>query len=278
MLCDLHTHSVFSDGTWTPEELVEEAERIGLAAIALTDHNTVAGLPRFLRAAQGKAVEAVPGVEFSTDYRGIDLHIVALDVCPAQFERVTALMEEGVRAKQASNLDLAQGLCRAGYPVDYAAICSAVPGGQPNRAHFAAALVEQGCFPDRQAAFRTVLDPSFGLYHPPKRPDVFEIIRFIRSIGAVSVMAHPFLKLDETGVREFLRQALPAGLDAMETRYVSFDEKTTALAIRIAGESGLRQSGGSDFHGANKPGISIGTGLGGLRVPAEFLPLLRRPR
>ena len=91
-------------------------------------------------------------------------------------------------------------------------------------------------------------------------------------------MAHPFLRLDEAGVREFLTRAVPAGLDAMETRYVSFDEETTRLAVRIASEFGLRQSGGSDFHGSNKPGISIGTGRGRLRVPAAFLPELRSPR
>ena len=76
-LCDLHTHSVFSDGPWTPEELILEAEKIGLFAIALTDHNTVDGLPAFLHAAEGRHLEAVPGVEFSTEYLGMDIHLVA---------------------------------------------------------------------------------------------------------------------------------------------------------------------------------------------------------
>ena len=118
-ICDLHTHSVFSDGTYTPEQLVKEAEAIGLSAIALTDHNTVAGLPRFLAAARGTPVEAVAGIEFSTDYRGIDLHIVALDVPVSRFEQVTARMEEGVRQKDASNAALCQALTAAGYPLDY---------------------------------------------------------------------------------------------------------------------------------------------------------------
>ena len=275
MNCDLHTHSIFSDGTWTPEELVAEAERQGLSAVALTDHNTVAGLPRFLNAARGKQVEAVPGVEFSTDYLDLDLHIVALDVRARAYDQVTALMEAGNRAKEESNLDLCEGLRKAGYPLDYPAIRDATPNQQVNRAHIARAMVDLGYFPDKDVAFATVLDPRNGIYHPPKRPGSFEMIRFIRSIGAIPVMAHPFLKLDEAGVREFLRQAVPAGLIGMECNYVSFTPEQTALALRLCGEFGILPSGGSDFHGTNKPGISLGTGKGTLAVPAEYLPALR---
>lgn len=278
MNCDLHTHSVFSDGTWTPEELVAEAERQGLSAIALTDHNTVAGLPRFLKAAEGKSVEAVPGVEFSTDYLDLDLHIVALDVGEAAYDRVIALMAESNRAKEESNIELCEGLRKAGYPLDYPAIRDATPNRQVNRAHIARAMVDLGYFPDSQTAFATVLAPDYGIYHPPKRPSSFEMIRFIRSIGAIPVLAHPFLKLSEAGVREFLRQTVPAGLIGMECNYVSFTPEQTALAHRLCDEFGILPSGGSDFHGSNKPGVFIGTGRGNLAVPAEFLPALRNRR
>ena len=278
MNCDLHTHSVFSDGTWTPEELVAEAERQGLSAIALTDHNTVAGLPRFLKAARGKSVEAVPGVEFSTDYLELDLHIVALDVPESAYDRITALMAESNRAKEESNLDLCAGLARIGYPLDYPAIRDATPNQQVNRAHIARAMVDLGYFPNKDVAFATVLDPGYGLYHPPKRPGSFEMIRFIRSVGAIPVMAHPFLKLSESGVRDFLRQAVPAGLIGMECDYVSFSPEQRALAHSLCREFGILPSGGSDFHGSNKPGISIGTGRGDLAVPARYLTALRSRR
>ena len=87
--CDLHTHSVYSDGTWTPAQLIDEAERLGLSAIALTDHNTVAGLPDFLKAAEGKSVEAVPGIEFSTDYGEHDVHILGLFIRPEHYGPIT---------------------------------------------------------------------------------------------------------------------------------------------------------------------------------------------
>ena len=276
--CDLHTHSVFSDGTWTPTELVREAGRIGLGAIALTDHNTVAGLPEFLAAAEGTSVEAVPGIEFSTDYEGIDLHIVGLWIPAQAYGRVTELMEEGVRAKEESNLDLCANLAKAGYTVDYPAIRDATPNGQVNRALIAQALVDGGAVSSVKEAFAKLLDPKFGFYHPPKRPDVFDIIALIKSIGAVAVMAHPYLKLDAAGVRRFLDRACPCGLDAMETNYSTFDDATTRTAIETARDYGLLRSGGSDFHGTVKPDISLGTGRGGLEVPMEFAEELRQRR
>lgn len=274
--CDLHVHSIYSDGTWTPTELIREARRIGLSALALTDHNTVAGVPEFLRAARGGQVEAIPGIEFSTDYRGMDLHIVALYVPEAAFPAVEALMEEGKREKERSNLRLIENLARAGYDLDYEAIRSQTPGGQVNRAHIAAAMVEKGWVSTIPQAFAEFLDPGCGYYIPSRRPDTFEILDFIRSIGAVSVLAHPFLKLDEAGVRTFLDRAVEHGLDAMETVYVSFDRQTTALAMDLAREYGLLMSGGSDFHADNKPGIFIGTGRGELAVPDAFYRAIRQ--
>ena len=274
-ICDLHCHSVFSDGTWTPEELVREGIRIGLSALALTDHNTVDGLTRFMQAAEGTGLEAIPGVEFSTDYLGMDLHIVALYVMPAHFAQVTALMEEGRRQKDASNRALTEKLGRLGFAIDYDAIRNATPGGQVNRAHIARLMVDRGWVSNMQQAFQEYLEPQCGLYVPPKRPGSMEMIRFIRSIGAVPVMAHPFLKLDENQLRVFLNQAVPAGLLGMETEYVSFDENTTALAKQIAAQYGLQESGGSDFHGSNKPGISLGIGRGNLQIPIAFRDQLR---
>lgn len=277
-LCDLHAHSVYSDGTYTPAQLIAEARRIGLSALALTDHNTAAGLPEFLRAAEGSGVEAVPGVEFSTDYAGMDLHVVGLFVMPEFFPQVTALMEEGVRRKEQSNLRLMEALKKAGCPLDYEAIRSATPNGQVNRAHIGRAMLEAGYVCSVQEAFQRYLEPKCGLYTPPKRPDTFTVIRFIRSIGAVPVLAHPFLKLKEPELRVLLEQAVPAGLQAMETLYATFDEETTRLAVRIAREYGLLQSGGSDFHGSNKPDLRLGTGKGNLRVPLAFLEGLRQAR
>ena len=270
-LCDLHTHSVYSDGTCTPAELIAGAKKAGLAAIALTDHNTVAGLPGFLLAAENSGVEAVPGVEISTDYGDIELHILALFVKPEHYGPITQLMDDMLRRKEDSNINLVAALNTAGYSLDYDAIRGRTPNGQVNRAHIAAELYRLGYVESVQDAFKKLLSPKRGLYAPPKRISSYEAIRFIKSLGAVAVLAHPFLNLDESGLRGFLPEAVKAGLDGMETAYSKYSPEATALAQAIAAEFGLKNSGGSDFHGGNKPDISIGTGRGDLAIPMEWL-------
>lgn len=275
MLCDMHTHSTYSDGTYSPARLVDEAERIGLSAIALCDHNTVAGLPEFVAAARGREVEAVPGIEFSTGYQDRELHILALFVEPEYYGVITDIMEDWKKRKEQSNIDLVAALNRAGYDLSYEAI-KAKGNGYINRAHIAAALTEKGYTVSVQEAFRKLLNPAQGFYRPPERLDVFRIIRFIVSIGAVPVLAHPFLNLDEAGLRGFLPVAKQCGLAGIEVLYPKFSPEETALAEVLAEEFGLLKSGGSDFHGANKPDIFLGTGRGTLAVPEKFLTELRK--
>ena len=273
--CDLHVHSNYSDGTCDPAELITLAEGAGLSALALCDHNTVAGLPSFLAAAEGSAVEAVPGIEFSTDYRGTELHILGLFIRPEYYAPITAMMADYHRRKEQSNIDLVENLSRAGYAIDYAAIKASTADGFVNRAIIAAALMEKGYVDSIQTAFKTLLKPSHGYYNPPKRPDAYETIRFIKSIGAAAVLAHPFLNLDEASLRVFLPAAKAAGLDGMEVLYSKFDAETTALAGGLAEEFSLLKSGGSDFHGTNKPDIAVGTGRGDLRIPTDWLKNLK---
>ena len=280
-MIDLHTHTHFSDGTYSPAELIDEAERVGLSAIALCDHNTVRGLDEFLAAAQGRNIEAVPGIEFSTDYvlpegKTIELHLLALFIRSEHHEAINALVAQMAENKQKSNRALIKELQRHGYDITYDEVC-AEANGNVNRAHVAAVMTRKGYTPTIQEAFAMLLNPENGLYQPPARLPVFETIKFIRSIGAVPVLAHPFLpfKDNEAGLRAFLDQAIPCGLVGMETLYSTYDEKTTALSRAIAHEYGLCESGGSDFHGERKPDIALGTGKGNLAIPYEFLERLK---
>jgi predicted metal-dependent phosphoesterase TrpH len=268
--CDLHNHSVFSDGTETPTQLLDRAEALGLAAIALTDHNTVAGLPEFLAAAEGRSVWAIPGTEFSTDWHGTELHILGLFLKPEHFSGITELLEDYTRRKDQSNVELVERLNKAGYAISYEKIKAATPNGQVNRALIAAELMAAGCVPTIQAAFDNLLQPKHGYFVPPTRPEPCEIIRLIKSMGAVAVLAHPFLNLKEDALRVFLSEAAPAGLDAMEIRYSTYDAETTRKAAVIAAEYGLLPSGGSDYHGGNKPHIAMGSGTGELSIPVVW--------
>lgn len=273
--CDLHTHSAYSDGTFLPAELIAEAEKIGLGAVALTDHNTVAGLPQFFAAAKGKAVEAVGGVELSTDYGEVELHIVGLFIKEEHFDKISALVAELDKRKEESNVKLCAGLRKEGYDVDLDEIKKKTPNGHINRAHIASALLEKGYVQSIPQAFEKLLSKTYGLFEQPKRLDVFETIAFLKEIGCVSVLAHPFQELDEEALRGFLVKAKRYGLDGMETEYSKYDAETVQKAKAIALEFGIKESGGSDFHGGRRPGIDLGVGRGNLRVSKTFLEALR---
>ena len=278
-LCDLHSHSTYSDGTFSPAQLIAAAEETGLSALALTDHNTVAGLPPFLAAAATANVEAVSGIEFSTDYLDKELHIVTLFVQPAHYAAITELTDEMNKRKQQSNLELIDCLNRAGYKISYERIKASMPEGEPNRALIAAELTRMGYTASHKEAFTTLLGKKCGYYQAPKRVDVFELINFARSMGLVPVLAHPFLSIKETNDLEvFLKKAVDCGLQGIETNYSTFTKNETKVLEEMADHFGLAQSGGSDFHGENKPDIRLGIGKGDLRVPYAFLEDLRSRR
>lgn len=273
--CDLHTHSVFSDGTYTPAELIRSAVSLGLSALALTDHNTVDGLPDFLAAADGAPIEAIPGSEFSVDYEGKELHLLGLFIAPAHFGEISRLMTEYLRRKEESNIALVDALNKAGYALDYAAIKGNTPNGVVNRALIGAELTRLGYTESIQQAFSTLLSKKGGYYTEPKRPSVFDMIGFIRDIGAVPVLAHPFLNLPEDRLTAFLPEAKKAGLVGMECYYSKYSDDTTATSLRLAEKFGLKVSGGSDFHGDNKPDIALGCGRGNLQIPCSLVDPLR---
>ena len=268
--CDLHTHSIFSDGTSTPEEIVDGAAALGLSAVALCDHNTVDGLSRFLAAAEGRDIDAVAGAEFSVDYKGKELHLLGLRIPPARFGEVSRLMLEVGRRKEESNRDLIGALAGIGFLIDYEALRRTTPSGKLNRAHIAAELTRKGYTPSIRAAFNTVLSKSAGFYREPERLQVWEMLDFLSSIGAVPVLAHPLLNLSEEELFEFLPAAKERGLVGMECLYSTYSSGETALSLELAERFGLKPSGGSDFHGANKPDIQLGRGRGGLAVPGEW--------
>lgn len=280
MLCDLHNHSSCSDGTFTPAQVAAEAKRVGLSAAALTDHNTIAGLQEFVTAAHELGVEPVPGVEISTEYtidgKAREFHVLALFLNPDNTERMEAMLGEVRRRSDGSKRELVDRLRAGGYNIPtYEDICAQAGGVSINRAHVAAHLIRLGYAADRDDVFNNILDEKSGYFKPSKRLDTLEVIGAIRDMGAVSVLAHPLLKLDARRLDGFLAQASSSGLDAMEVYYSEYDERKTAQALQLAERYGLACSGGSDFHAANKPHISMGSGRGDLAVPYEWYEKLK---
>lgn len=280
MLCDLHNHSRCSDGTLSPAQLATEAARAGLGAAALTDHNTTAGLCEFVRAARELGVEPVPGVEISTEYpidgKAKEFHVLALFLDENSAEKLEPMLAEVRRRSDSSKRGLVDRLRAGGYNVPtYDEIRAQAGGVSINRAHVAAHMVKLGYAADRREVFDGILNERAGFYRPAERFDSLEVIRTIKDIGAVSVLAHPLLKLDAQRLDGFISEAAKAGLDGMEVHCSEYDGQQTAQAMQLADRYALAYSGGSDFHGGNKPHISIGSGRGNLAVPYEWYEKLK---
>ncbi|MBQ9968642.1 MAG: PHP domain-containing protein [Oscillospiraceae bacterium] len=271
--CDMHTHSLCSDGTATPAQIVQQAARIGLSAVALTDHNTIEGLPAFLQAAD-KTVRAVPGVEVTADYEGDEIHIVGLFIDPSAYAPLTDFLSVIRVRKRKANEDACERLLRAGFAISPERILNAE--GSVNRVHFAKELMRCGYAASIDEAFAELLAPERGLYVPSRRLDGFEVIDCLRQLGIVPVLAHPFLDLTVAQLQELLPKAKRAGLIGLEARYSRFSPSETQLAEALAEAFGLLPGGGSDYHGANKPGLQLGTGYGDLEVPLSYLEALEQ--
>ena len=269
MNCDLHTHTVHSDGSFTPTELVRAAKEKNLI-IALTDHNTMSGLSEFIREADRLQVEVVCGTELSCVYDGKEFHLIGLFIEPEYYSEVENLCTEYHSLKEKSNIDLIDKLCALGYDLSYAEIQKQNVNGRVNRAHIAAELMNKGYVDSIPEAFAKLLDEKCGIYLPPKRLALADGIRFLRKIKALPVLAHPLKEIGAETLRKMLPELKEAGLIGMETMHSSYSEEQIAISKEIALEFGLLESGGSDFHGSVKPGVELGVGKSNLNISKDI--------
>ncbi len=275
MSCDLHTHTNHSDGSLTPAELISEAKKLNLI-IALTDHNTVSGLPEFLKEAEKQGVTAVGGVELSTVYEGKEFHLLGLFIPDEKYSDVENLCIDYHGLKEQSNIDLITKLRTLGFDISYEKIQKRNIQGRVNRAHIAAELLEGGYVSSVPDAFARFLDEKCGLYVPPKRLELCDAVRFLVSIGAVPVLAHPLKEVTPERLEEILPFAVESGLVGIETMHSSYSDDTIAVSKVIAEKFGLLESGGSDFHGSVKPGVMLGVGKGNLSISDDIYLKLKK--
>lgn len=274
---DLHVHSDYSDGTDSPEQLVTLAIKKGLQAFALTDHDTVEGIPALMAAAKKypDAPEVIPGTELSVGFRDRDIHIVGLfiDSTHQEFLKMSNTM---IERRKARNEEMARRFQEAGIPVTIADLTAGNPDTVVTRAHFARWLVSHGVVKSVPDAFRGYLNPEAPYYVPRTYISREEGIRIILAAGGVPILAHPLLYgLNETELRKLLTELKGYGLQGIEVKYPTYSHQDEYFVARLAREFDLLPSGGSDYHGKTKPDISLGTGRGKLAVPAEYLEALR---
>ena len=277
---DLHVHSTFSDGTYTPTQLVQLAKKNGLVAMALTDHDTVDGVDEAVRAAQNTNLQIIPGVELSCKYqisseRKKEIHILGYNLDYRQPELIDTLRQVADERNN-RNRKMCDNLKADGFPIDYESLTARFGESILTRAHFARFLHEKGAIPSIDSAFKKILaedGPYFvnRQYLSPKTG-----IDLIKKAGGIPVLAHPLLyKMSVTELHKLLDELKGYGLKGIEAMYSRNHGTDEAFVKKLAQQFDLFITGGSDFHGTNKPDIELGRGEGNLFVPVMLLENLK---
>ncbi len=274
MPVDLHSHSRVSDGSFSPEDLVVEAARVGLSSIALTDHDTVDGLDRAVSKGYELGVEVIRGIELSC---GDGLHMVVLFL-PEGASPLTDRLDEIKWRRANRNEKMVERLNALGVDITLDEVLEEAGEGVVGRPHFAGVMVRKGVVPDPQTAFTDFLGNNAPGYVKRKALSGTDAAKLARDSGAVPIMAHPHtLRLNNSEQwRNRLSELKDAGLVGMEVIYPSYNRADRKVYSKVVREYDFLPSGGSDFHGSYKPHIGLGSGVdGNVTVPESVLEELR---
>ncbi len=272
---DLHVHSIHSDGTNTTQELVDLACEKNLSAIALTDHDTTEGIAEILSYAKDKPLEIIPGIEFSTEYLERDIHILGLYINPYNpvFQKHIKTFQE---SRDLRNQKMCVRLSELGVDITYESLIREFEGAILTRAHYARYLLEHGYVKSLREAFERYVGDHCPAFVPREKITPNQAVSLILEAGGIPVLAHPILYRFSDRVLENLVASLKeSGLIGIETIYSTYAPSEERYIRRLADKYQLLITGGSDYHGKNKPDISLGTGRGHLFVPQECLEHLK---
>lgn len=277
-MIDLHVHSTASDGTFTPAQLVALAEKSGVCAFALTDHDSTDGIEEALEAAANSNIQVIPGVELSTEYNGKEIHVVGLYIdwkCPALVKQLTHFRE----CRDNRNLIMAQKLAEEGFSISADALYQMFPDCVLTRAHIARYLTETGQVESISEVFDHYIGEGCKCYIDRPKVTPTEAVKLIHLAGGTAVLAHPCLyKMERSELIAMINEMKQEGLDGIEAIYSCNQGNDEEEFRALAAQYHLLISGGSDFHGSNKPDISLGTGKGNLHIPYEILEKIRESR
>lgn len=292
---DLHVHSTRSDGTFTPTQLVDYAMEKGLAAFALTDHDCIDGLEEAIQYAEELSAkraglsaeeaaslptipEVIPGIEFSTEYEGGDIHIVGLyiDYNSPQFLQP---LKEFVDSRTNRNHKMCKLLQEAGIDITYEALLEEFPDAVITRAHYGRYLLEHGYVGSIKEAFDRYVGDHCPCYVPREKVTPAQAVHLILEAGGIPVLAHPILyHMGKTQLEKLVAELKVEGLIGIEAIYSTYKPYEERRIRVLADKYDLKISGGSDFHGKNKPDIDLGTGKGKLYIPYSVLETLKKAK
>lgn len=271
---DLHVHTTASDGTMCPRDVVSLAAMQGLKAIALTDHDTMAGLSEAGEAGELLGVTIIPGIELSTAYQGSEVHLLGYFLDP-EAEKLREYMAWVQNARRARNEKIVEKLQKKGFDITMEQLETENPGAVLGRPHMARRLVEIGAVESVKEAFRRYLSRGRSCYVAREYIPFAEGAQLIRDCGGVAVLAHPLqYGFDRAKLEGLVKAAVASGVTGMEIYYTGYTQGDINKLFDLAEKYTLLPTGGSDFHGENKPGVQIGTGDGKLAVPAYMLYML----
>ena len=270
-LIDLHVHSNASDGSLTPSEVADEAIRMGLKAIALTDHDTVDGVAKILEYTKDKDLEVVPGIELSCYYNNREIHILGFY---ADYENPELAKELNMlkKAREDRNLRMVELMQKDGLNVTMEKLLHGNPDSVITRAHFARVLVEEGICKTKDIAFKKYIGIGCKYYLPKPQVTCETAMNILTKYCKSAFLAHPLLyHFGYAQIEELLIYLKSLGLKGIEAYHSSNNmyesDKLRSMALKLD----LAISGGSDFHGVVKPNIEMGRGRGGMRIPMRLL-------
>ena len=275
-LIDLHIHTTASDGTMTPARMVFHAAGSGLKAVAITDHDTVDGVSEAIAAGKEAGIEVVPGVEIGVDYPG-EMHILGYYI-----DHKNSGLARGLsclcRYREERNPMMIEKLRELGFDITLEEVAGIAGGNVIGRPHFAALLTRKGYTADNREAFDRYLGAGKPAYVKKDRLSPQDGIKMIIEAGGIPVLAHPrYLRIREDhSLKELIHELRGFGLKGIEVFYPEHTPEETERFYQLASATGLLVTGGTDFHGTNKPGLKIGTGPGDLRVRYSLLEKLKK--
>ena len=269
-MIDLHVHTTASDGTFTPSDVVLLAKKAGLAAMAITDHDTVGGIEEAVNKAKEENLELIPGIEFSVGNTE-NIHIIGLYI-DHKNQQLVDVVDVMKKYRYERNRNLIDNIKREGFDISYDKISKSMNTNNVGRLHIAHYMQKNGMTNDYRKAFKKYLIPGTKTYVPMKNISEEQGIQAIIKSGGIPVLAHiNYLKQNEIETEKTVKRLMGYGLRGIEVFYSGYDKSTENIAHRICEKFNLIKSGGTDFHGTRRPGVYLGTGRGNMCVPYELL-------
>lgn len=271
-IVDLHTHTTASDGSYTPTELVKYAKQKGLSAIAITDHDTVAGVEEASMEGEELGIRVIPGAELSTRVDDCDVHMTSLFI-NCKNKQLIKRLDDMAASRQERNYKMVDKLHEAGFQIDRRDLDALGEGKILARGHIAQILIARGYATELKEALRKYLSKGTPGYVQKEVLSPEECIQLVHDAGGLIFVAHlhQIDPQDPEHCRDVARRLIRMGADGLETQYCEFDDEWRQTTEQIAQECGCLRSGGSDFHGTMKKGLDLACGYGDLQVPYAFL-------